>query len=98
MGCDTCHTTHKIGEEASSEFDYHLTKAVPALCIDCHDVKDAALVKAHQGNRSPRRPASVPRSAPVGAAEADAEVHCIRRLPRSPATPATRRPKTAKWS
>jgi predicted CXXCH cytochrome family protein len=49
MGCDSCHTTHKVGEKGKQEFDYHLTKAVPALCIGCHDVKDEALVKAHQG-------------------------------------------------
>jgi predicted CXXCH cytochrome family protein len=49
MGCDTCHTTHKVGEKGKQEFDYHLTKSVPALCIGCHDVKDGALVKAHQG-------------------------------------------------
>jgi len=48
MGCDTCHTTHKTGEVGKPEFDYHLTKAPPALCIDCHDVKSADLQKAHQ--------------------------------------------------
>lgn len=48
-GCDTCHTTHKTGEAGKQEFDFHLTKAIPALCVDCHDVKDASLVKAHQG-------------------------------------------------
>ncbi|MGC2551552.1 MAG: cytochrome c3 family protein, partial [Candidatus Sulfotelmatobacter sp.] len=48
MGCDTCHTTHKVGEVGKPEFDYHLTKAPPALCIDCHDVKSADLQKAHQ--------------------------------------------------
>ncbi|HEU5402308.1 MAG TPA: cytochrome c3 family protein [Terriglobales bacterium] len=48
-GCDTCHTVHKTGELGKQEFDYHLKKSVPALCADCHDVKDAALVKAHQG-------------------------------------------------
>jgi predicted CXXCH cytochrome family protein len=47
MGCDTCHVTHKTGPGASSEFKFHLTKATPALCLDCHDVKDAALAKAH---------------------------------------------------
>ena len=47
MGCDTCHTTHKVGEVGKPEFDFHLTKAAPALCIDCHDVKDAALQKTH---------------------------------------------------
>jgi predicted CXXCH cytochrome family protein len=46
-GCDTCHTTHKTGDPGQREFKYHLTKATPALCIDCHDVKDAALRKAH---------------------------------------------------
>jgi predicted CXXCH cytochrome family protein len=48
-GCDTCHTTHKTGERGKREFDFHLTKDAPALCVDCHDVKDAALAKAHQG-------------------------------------------------
>jgi predicted CXXCH cytochrome family protein len=48
MGCDTCHTTHKTGPEPSLENRFHLTKAAPALCIDCHDVKDANLQKAHQ--------------------------------------------------
>jgi predicted CXXCH cytochrome family protein len=47
MGCDTCHTTHKTGEAGKAEFDFHLTKSSPALCIDCHDVKDASLQKAH---------------------------------------------------
>ena len=49
MGCDTCHVTHKVGEKGKQEFDNHLTKAAPALCVDCHDVKDAALIKTHQG-------------------------------------------------
>ncbi len=48
MGCETCHVTHKTGERGKQEFDFHLTKATPALCIDCHDPKDAALQKAHQ--------------------------------------------------
>ncbi len=49
MGCDTCHQTHKkrtIGEQDS---EFLLNKKVPELCIGCHDPKDAALVKAHQG-------------------------------------------------
>ncbi len=50
MGCDTCHTTHKTGEVGKAEFDFHLTKAAPALCIDCHDVKDASL---HEGSSRP---------------------------------------------
>ncbi|MGB8768703.1 MAG: cytochrome c3 family protein [Candidatus Korobacteraceae bacterium] len=49
MGCETCHQVHKVGEKGKIEFDYHLTKAPPALCIDCHDPKDADLIKAHQG-------------------------------------------------
>jgi len=48
MGCDSCHVTHKTGADPSQENRYHLTKSAPALCIDCHDVKDAALQKAHQ--------------------------------------------------
>ncbi len=48
MGCDTCHITHKTGEIGKIEFDFHLTKAPPALCLDCHDVKSADLQKAHQ--------------------------------------------------
>ena len=48
MGCDTCHTTHKTGEAGKAEFDFHLTKASPALCLDCHDAKGADLQKAHQ--------------------------------------------------
>ncbi len=49
MGCSTCHTTHKVGERGKQEFDAHLTKAAPALCLDCHDTKDESLQKAHQG-------------------------------------------------
>jgi predicted CXXCH cytochrome family protein len=49
MGCETCHVTHKVGERGKPEFDYHLTKAAPALCLDCHDAKDATLNNAHQG-------------------------------------------------
>lgn len=48
MGCSTCHTLHKSGEAGKREFDGHLTKASPALCLDCHDGSDAALAKAHQ--------------------------------------------------
>ncbi len=48
MGCDTCHVTHKTGEPGKREFDFHLTKDAPALCLDCHDPKDEAIVKAHQ--------------------------------------------------
>ncbi len=48
MGCDTCHITHKTGERGKREFDFHLTKDAPTLCIDCHDPKDAAIAKAHQ--------------------------------------------------
>jgi len=48
-GCDTCHLTHKTGASGELEFVKHLKKNTPALCLDCHDPKDAALVKAHQG-------------------------------------------------
>jgi len=48
MGCDTCHTTHKTGAEPTTENRFHLTKSAPALCIGCHDPKDAGLQKAHQ--------------------------------------------------
>jgi predicted CXXCH cytochrome family protein len=47
MGCSTCHVTHKTGEVGKREFDYHLTKATPQLCFDCHDVSSADLQKAH---------------------------------------------------
>jgi predicted CXXCH cytochrome family protein len=47
MGCDTCHLTHKTGAEPTPENRFHLTKATPALCLDCHDAKDAQLQKAH---------------------------------------------------
>jgi predicted CXXCH cytochrome family protein len=49
MGCDSCHVTHKTGERGKREFDFHLLKDAPALCMNCHDVKEAAIVKAHQG-------------------------------------------------
>jgi predicted CXXCH cytochrome family protein len=48
MGCDTCHVTHKTGPAGKEEFDFHLAKASPALCLDCHEAKDANLQKAHQ--------------------------------------------------
>ncbi len=46
MGCDTCHITHKTGEVGKAEFDFHLTKPAPALCLDCH-ADSADLQKAH---------------------------------------------------
>lgn len=49
VGCDTCHAPHKVGEKGKIEFDYHLAKAPPALCLDCHDATSADLIKAHQG-------------------------------------------------
>lgn len=48
MGCDTCHVTHKTGDKSKVEFAYHLAKGTPDLCLDCHDVKDEALKKAHR--------------------------------------------------
>lgn len=49
MGCETCHVTHKTGEPGQLEFDYHLTKNPPALCLDCHDASSEDLQKVHQG-------------------------------------------------
>jgi predicted CXXCH cytochrome family protein len=49
MGCNSCHTTHKAGTRGKQEFDFHLTKSTPALCIDCHDVKDKKLAESHAG-------------------------------------------------
>lgn len=48
LGCETCHVTHKSGADLTTENQFHLTKAIPALCLDCHDVKDVNLQKAHQ--------------------------------------------------
>ncbi len=48
MGCDSCHIIHKTGEMGKLEFDFHLAKGTPALCLDCHDPKSADLQKAHQ--------------------------------------------------
>ncbi|MGB7848805.1 MAG: cytochrome c3 family protein [Candidatus Acidiferrum sp.] len=48
MGCETCHVTHKTGEPGKLEYEFHLTKSPPALCLDCHDPSTAELQKAHQ--------------------------------------------------
>lgn len=48
MGCDSCHITHKTGPSGDREFTKHLKKPAPALCLECHDAKDASLAKAHQ--------------------------------------------------
>jgi len=48
MGCQTCHVNHKTGEADKRENRFHLTKEVPALCLDCHDVKDESLARAHR--------------------------------------------------
>jgi len=47
-GCDACHVIHLSGDPTQRQFAYHLTGDAPALCLTCHDVKDAAMVKAHQ--------------------------------------------------
>ncbi|HTT24155.1 MAG TPA: cytochrome c3 family protein [Candidatus Sulfotelmatobacter sp.] len=49
MGCETCHLTHKTGGAGNVEFDFHLTKSAPTLCLDCHDPKNEDLQKAHNG-------------------------------------------------
>jgi predicted CXXCH cytochrome family protein len=48
MGCETCHISHKTGEPGKMEFDFHLTKSTPALCVDCHDPQDEGLQRAHR--------------------------------------------------
>lgn len=48
MGCATCHVTHKTSDKGDREANFHLTKNSPAICLDCHDAKDANLAKAHQ--------------------------------------------------
>jgi len=48
MGCDTCHVIHKTGVELTVDNRFHLTKAAPTLCVDCHDPKNPDLQKAHQ--------------------------------------------------
>ena len=48
MGCEICHVIHKSGDPAKPEFAYHLTRGPPALCLNCHDAKDASLAKAHR--------------------------------------------------
>lgn len=47
LGCDSCHVTHQTGPEPTMQNQFHLAKAAPALCLDCHDAKDASLQKAH---------------------------------------------------
>ena len=47
-GCDACHVVHKSGNPGQAEFAYHLAKAAPQLCLDCHDVNAEDLRKAHQ--------------------------------------------------
>jgi predicted CXXCH cytochrome family protein len=66
MGCDTCHTTHKVGERGKQEFDNHLTPRRQRRGAN-QDAPGAAL---WHGYLYP-----VPRSPSIGAAEVDAEVH-----------------------
>jgi predicted CXXCH cytochrome family protein len=47
MGCETCHVTHKTGEVDNLEFNYHLIKSLPTLCLGCHDPSSEQLQKAH---------------------------------------------------
>jgi predicted CXXCH cytochrome family protein len=41
--CTSCHDPHHSDNNAL------LKKALPALCLDCHDQKDLAAVKGHAG-------------------------------------------------
>ncbi len=76
MGCETCHVTHKTGEPGKQEFDYHLTKATPA---SLSRLPRCQRREPHQGAQGTalrhRQLRAVSRSAPVGAGQADAEVH-----------------------
>jgi predicted CXXCH cytochrome family protein len=47
MGCNVCHLTHKEGPSSDLELTQHLRKSSPALCLECHDAKDANLAKVH---------------------------------------------------
>ncbi|MFQ5695427.1 MAG: cytochrome c3 family protein [Terriglobia bacterium] len=47
LGCSTCHLTHKSEPEDAPAGVFHLIQAPPELCLDCHDVEDAALTEAH---------------------------------------------------
>jgi predicted CXXCH cytochrome family protein len=49
MGCGACHVIHKKGAIGTPEANLHLTASPRALCVNCHNVKDESLVKAHQG-------------------------------------------------
>ncbi len=49
MGCETCHNIHKTGERGKREYDFQLKKDSPALCVDCHNTKDARLIDSHKG-------------------------------------------------
>jgi predicted CXXCH cytochrome family protein len=49
MGCSTCHVTHRAEPASNPEGIFHLTKPDPALCLDCHDAKDAAVQATHAG-------------------------------------------------
>jgi predicted CXXCH cytochrome family protein len=88
MGCETCHVTHKTGARGTLEFDYHLTKSTPALCIDCHDVKDAGLQKAHQ-NQPFGTANCISCHDPHQSASPKLLRLCVRRLPTSSARRAT---------
>ena len=46
-GCDTCHMTHKTGADPTEENQLPPDEGSPALCLDCHDAKDAELAKKH---------------------------------------------------
>lgn len=47
LGCAACHTTHKSDPGGAPEGVFHLTKAQPELCLDCHEAGDASLQAAH---------------------------------------------------
>ena len=91
MGCDTCHPTHKTGERGKTEFEFHLTKSIPALCLECHDAKDVEPAKgASKPALGDRKLPDMPRPAPVGETKADAGIPALA-IRRQVARSATRR-------
>jgi predicted CXXCH cytochrome family protein len=48
-GCDSCHVIHKTGKPGALESEFHQLKDPLKRCMECHDVKNEAIVKAHYG-------------------------------------------------
>ena len=93
MGCDTCHLMHKTGLRGrQTENRFNLAKASPALCLDCHDAKDADTLQEESASEPALRHGRLPgmsRSASVLISQADGEVHACSVLRRGAAISAT---------